>query len=86
MITENDHRKRYCPRLGHELSFAYCREPGEKSPCTKIYDCWWQTFDIQLFIKQHYPEDVAENITNQQKTKVLSLFEMIQQAQRINKK
>ena len=54
MITEHDAKKRRCPMLGHEVAFSYCREPGSETPCRKIFDCWWETFDVSAFINDHY--------------------------------
>ena len=81
MITDNDHRKRRCPRLGHELPFSYCRKPGDDIPCSEIYDCWWEVFDIKKFMEDHYTEEIRKAITAPRKPKTLSLLELIQQAQ-----
>lgn len=43
----------HCPRLGHLIRFAYCLHPGEDTPCFKIVDCWWQTFDVVAYLKAH---------------------------------
>jgi hypothetical protein len=38
-----------CPRLGHELTFGYCRQESRGKPCRLILDCWWERFDAQQF-------------------------------------
>jgi len=87
MNTSNDIKTRRCPRLGHEVSFAYCREPAEKTPCFKTLDCWWETFDIKTFIKENYSEEVFQKLTAPPKQKVTSLLEIIKEAQdRIKKR
>ena len=83
-IAENDHRKRRCPKLGHDLQFAYCRQPGSDLPCAKIFDCWFETFDVKSFIDNAYPPAVIAEITTPPKPKVASLIELIQRAQRNN--
>ena len=38
---------RRCPRLGGEVAFGYCKVcGGEKTPCFKVFDCWWERFDV----------------------------------------
>lgn len=87
MITENDNSKRRCPRLGHNISFSYCRKPGDDIPCTKIYDCWWEIFDIKAFMEKNYSEDIIKQINKPLKSKPQSLLEMIQEVEkRVNKK
>jgi hypothetical protein len=35
-----------CRRLGHEITFAYCRRENFGKPCRLILDCWWERFDV----------------------------------------
>ena len=87
MNTTNDKKTRRCPRLGHEVTFSYCREPGEDTPCFKIIDCWWEIFDIKAFMEENYSKEVLEKLTAPPKPKAISLLEMIKEAEdRINKK
>lgn len=79
-ITANDQRKRRCPMLGHELTFAYCRAPGRQLPCSKIFDCWWEAFDVQAFIREHYTEQQIAEIMAPRPEKVSSLLDLIRQA------
>ncbi len=81
-ITQHDHRPLRCPKLGHEVQFTYCRCHAGELPCNKIFDCWWQSFDITAFIKEHYTKDHIKKIIAPPKPKMTSLIEMIQQAQR----
>jgi len=82
MIDEYDAKTRRCPMLGHELSFSYCRQPGQEVPCRKIFDCWWERFDIVAFLQEHYdPETVAE-IQKPRQPKVASLLEIIERARK----
>jgi hypothetical protein len=87
MDTIHDSKIRRCPRLGHDITFAYCRVPGEQTPCFKILDCWWEIFDIKAFMEENYTKEVLQKISLPPKQKTTSLLEMIQEAQkRINKK
>lgn len=67
--------------LGHSLEFSYCRTTGSNVPCRKILDCWWESFDVKSFLCAHYGDDLVEEITAPPPGKVLSLIEMIREAQ-----
>ena len=84
-MTEHDTRTRHCPMLGHDVPFSYCRQPGQEIPCRKIFDCWWETIDIQAFIANYYSEEVQKAIVQPPTPKMLSLLEIIEQASRRNK-
>ncbi|MFP4106199.1 MAG: hypothetical protein ACLFVU_08930 [Phycisphaerae bacterium] len=80
-LEQHDSKKRRCPRLGHELSFAYCRCPGTDTPCKRILDCWWETFEVEAFVREHYGEEALAEIAQPPRPKVASLIDLIQQAQ-----
>lgn len=84
MIEEKDNETLRCRRLGHEVSFRYCRHEGQSGPCHLVLNCWWERFDVQSFVHQNYPPDVANTIEsageNPPRPKILSLVEMIEQA------
>ena len=82
MINDHDAKKRRCPMLGHELTFAYCREPGRETPCAKIFDCWWERFDITGFIRAHYPPEAIAKILEPKQPKVASLYDIVRKVQK----
>jgi hypothetical protein len=84
MDTSKDHLEQRCPRLGGSVPFQYCRTSGENDlPCWKIFDCWWECFDVVTFLKTYLPEDVIEQIANTRpKPKITSLVEIIARAQK----
>ncbi|RPH49588.1 MAG: hypothetical protein EHM85_13355 [Desulfobacteraceae bacterium] len=73
-----------CPRLGSSVSFGYCRSCGDgTSPCFKIFDCWWERFDVVAYFKERLPEEEFMQLAGTRpKPKVLSLLEIIEQARR----
>ena len=81
-ITRHDHRRRRCPMLGHEVPFSYCRQPGAHTPCRKIFDCWWQTFDVVGFMREHHTEEEIQRILTPRNDKRVSLVELIRRAQK----
>ena len=79
-ITCNDERVRRCPMLGHPIQFAYCRTPGVPVPCRKIFDCWWEVFDVTAYMEEWYGEAKIAEIISPSKGKILSLAELIKKA------
>jgi len=73
-----------CPRLGHELTFGYCRQEAGRKPCRLILDCWWEQFDVRAFLQANLPAETMTQVegasASPPPSKMLSLVEMIQQA------
>ena len=84
-IEQYDRKDRYCPMLGHRVTFAYCRAPGSDLPCRRIFDCWWRMIDIEGFIREHFDESTIDNILAPRKDKMLNLVNLIRKAQEGNK-
>ena len=73
-----------CRRLGHEVTFGYCRQETSGKPCCLILNCWWEQFDVRSFLQVNLPaEDMAQVERagdSPPPAKVLSLVDLIQQA------
>lgn len=84
MADRNDHLEKRCPRLGSDITFAYCRTCGQGFlPCGKIFDCWWETFDIAAFLKETLPEAVFNKLAEfRPKPKLTSILELIEEAKK----
>ncbi len=75
-----DSREIYCRRLGHYLTFEYCRSERENLPCGKILDCWFDKIPIGDFLWANYsPEDMAR-IAGPVPAKAATLVELIERA------
>ena len=84
-MEENiDQLERRCPRLGGPVSFSYCRTSSEDhSVCWKIFDCWWECFDVVGHLKKSLPEDMFKRLVNAKpKPKIVSLVELVDQAKK----
>ncbi|MDP2647171.1 MAG: hypothetical protein Q8P24_19735 [Desulfobacterales bacterium] len=76
-----------CPRLGHEISFSYCRSENKGLPCFKTLDCWHTYFKVEFFFSNRLtPEQMEQIFQKQTKPKILSLMELIEQAKKTKKK
>lgn len=70
-----------CPRLGDEMTFAYCLKESGALPCARIIHCWSLFFDVESFMKAQMPPEKFEQFMNAQpKDKVTSLIELIEKA------
>ena len=76
-----------CPRLGHQISFSYCRSENKGLPCFKTLDCWYTHFNVHAYLNNNLTqEDFKKIFLKQGKPKVLSLFELIEQAKKRKEK
>lgn len=83
-IDKHDGRKMHCRLLGHEIAFAYCRQTAGAQPCRKILDCWFETFDVDAFAREHFTAEQIAAILTSPKPKMASIIELIQQAKGSN--
>jgi len=79
-IEDHDKEVIHCRMLGHDVPFSYCRTGATGQPCRKIFDCWFHTFDIVSFMKEHYPEEEIEAIQQPPKNRMMTLVELIEKA------
>ncbi len=78
--------ERRCPRLGSPISFRYCLMSGEDDfVCWKVLDCWWETFDVEGYLKNNMPESVFKELmakADQPKNKISSIIEIIEKVKK----
>jgi len=72
-----------CPRLGHQISFSYCRSENRGLPCFKTLDCWFEHFLVEAFLRKELtPEAWKKVFQHPPKPKLLSLVELIEEAKK----
>ena len=82
-IEEHDGRTQRCRRLGHDISFRYCRTQEGERLCAHILNCWWERFDVADFIEEHYGREAVERLqARAPRPKMASLIDLIQKAQK----
>ncbi len=89
MDDTRDKLNRRCPRLGSPVFFQYCRTcEDEKQPCWKIIDCWWETFDVNAYLRANVSEETLKRLSEaKSEPKVSHLVTLIEQAkQRLGQK
>jgi hypothetical protein len=83
MSTEYDHKLIRCPKLGDEMTFAYCLRESGNMPCSRIIQCWFRSFDVISFLKNQLNDDEWSQFTGGQSVnKVASLIEIIEKSKR----
>lgn len=80
-VEEHDDLKTYCRMLGHEVPFVYCRKGVSELPCRRVFDCWFQLFDIEAYMRAHFTDEQIASLQKPAKPKVASLIELIRKAQ-----
>jgi hypothetical protein len=80
---EPERLERRCPRLGSDVNFGYCKVCGEeKRPCFKVFDCWWERFDVVAHMQNCLsPQAFAALSARRPQPKMTSLVDLIRQAQ-----
>ena len=81
-ITAHDDRQRRCPMLGHQVSFSYCRAPGAELPCRRVFDCWWEMFDVEAFVRSHFSDEDVQRIVAPRQQKAVTIYELIERARK----
>ncbi len=70
-----------CPRLGHQISFSYCRSENNGLPCFKTLDCWHTHFSVEKLLRKELSSEEWEKVFSvPPKQKILSIMELIEQA------
>jgi len=83
IIPPPDGYKIRCPRLGHPISFSYCRSENMGIPCFKTLDCWFEHFPVADYLMEALkPEEWGRAFQDSGKTKVMSLLDLIEKAKK----
>ncbi len=81
-----DNVELYCRKLGHLLTFSYCRTEHSGQLCTKIRDCWFEKIPIDEYLNANYSKEEISRLFKNPKPKIVTLFELIQRAQAVSEK
>ena len=66
--------------LGHDLTFAYCRQTGTGLFCRKIFDCWYGKIEVVRFVKEFFSDDEIAAVLRPPAPKIHSLIGLIDKA------
>lgn len=82
MAETYDSREIYCRKLGHYLTFRYCRSEREGLPCRKILDCWCDKLPIGEYLRSNYSPGEIAGIIGPPPPKTATLVELVERARR----
>lgn len=70
-----------CPKLGHQVAFAYCRKEGGAVPCSRTLVCWSHRFPVEFVLRTILPPEAYEAAFGKEpKSRVENLMEAIEAA------
>lgn len=79
--TTYDGREIRCPKLGHELTFAYCRREGGNLPCLRSIRCWEAFFPVGSFLKETLDSETWDAFCRQAPPdRMTTLLDLIEKA------
>jgi hypothetical protein len=64
------------------VPFRYCRSEAEGKLCASTLNCWWETFDVEGFLREHAPEALSELLARRSAPKITTIVDLIEQAKR----
>jgi hypothetical protein len=80
-VNQFDKMEIRCPRLGHELTFAYCRREGGDLPCPRAMQCWEPLFPVGEHLREILtPGEWERFVAQAPQDKRVSLFDLIERA------
>ena len=86
-IEEHDSLIIYCPQLGGEVPFKYCRTMNEDLPCRRFMVCWEFRMEISRFLRENYSMDqVQRALAPPTKTRLETILELVEKAKKIKDK
>lgn len=87
MIEAYDDLMIYCPQLGGEVPFQYCRTVNDSLPCRKVLICWEFRLEISQFLSGHYsPDQIKRCLAPPTRTRIETILELIEEAKKIKER
>jgi hypothetical protein len=78
MDEQYDNIEIYCRKLGHHLTFEYCRKESDFLPCSKIIECWNSKININEFCSTNYKKEDINRLYKPTKPKIATILDIIQ--------
>ena len=68
-----------CPRLGSEITFAYCRIEQGHLPCSRLIACWSPSIPVAAWLDEMLSPGQLEQFTGSSgKDRLTVLFEIVE--------
>jgi hypothetical protein len=82
MKDKYDQTELYCPKLGHHLTFNYCRSENASLPCSRVIKCCSDKIPIQNYLYHHFSSQEVQEIFKGPATKMNSILRVVQQVKK----
>jgi hypothetical protein len=70
-----------CGKLGHSLTFKYCRRESVDKPCERIINCWSMRIKILEYLNNQFGTAfLKEFVARKKKDKMSHLLNLIDQS------
>ncbi len=81
ILARMDALEARCPKLGHQVTFEYCRQESGRLPCSRALVCWNHRLPVEMIFKKLVGEETFEAVFGgTPKSRVESLMEAIEAA------
>ncbi|MBN1932502.1 MAG: hypothetical protein JW786_12940 [Desulfobacterales bacterium] len=85
-MEQFNHIEIRCPRLGGEVTFAYCRKEDDDLPCPRIIKCWQAYFPVEQFLKEKLTSEQWKCFCSRlPKDKITTIFEIVEEIKKKKK-
>ena len=75
-----------CPKLGHQVTFGYCRREGGDLPCSRAIVCWQNFIPVERYFKKILTEEQwKQSFEQAAKPKIPTIIELIEAAKKRTK-
>ncbi len=75
-----------CPKLGHQVTFSYCKREGGDIPCSRAIICWQSFFPVERYFRELLTEEEwKKSFEKDQKPKIPTIIELIEAAKKRRK-
>lgn len=67
-----------CPKLGCEITFAYCRQEQGDLPCARTVKCWQPYFPVEKYLEEILSDDDRARFYNTEpQGRLATIFETV---------
>lgn len=67
-----------CPKLGCEITFAYCRQEQGDLPCARTVKCWQPYISVEGYLNETLSREDRERFYNTPpKGKIATIFDTV---------
>jgi hypothetical protein len=72
-----------CPRLGHEVAFAYCEHEAGELPCARVVACWQTGFPVEAYLRETLGGEAWGRFCSQApRDRMTTLLDLVEAAKR----